>query len=191
MGNYPKHRRNFFRIERINYDFPALFEMLYAADRYEVTYRLKGSKNTLKTTLVPATWGELKSRVPKEEQETSSSDYSFKILEKENTAIMDFRNFNDPNRMKVFADSMFTSLREKGIKNLIIDLRNNGGGDSQVGDVLFRYISHQPFKKMGKSLVRVTPTTQRLMNNNQLVSAGVRPFRVYFLTFILSASIRK
>ena len=93
--------------------------------------------------------------------------------------------------MKVFADSMFTFLREKGIKNLIIDLRNNGGGDSQVGDVLFRYISHQPFKQMGKTLVRVTPTTQRLMNNNQLVSAGVRPFRVYFLTFILSASIKK
>jgi hypothetical protein len=49
---------------------------------------------------------------------------------------MDFRDLNDPNRIKVFADSMFTSLREKGIKNLIIDLRNNGGGDSQVGDVL-------------------------------------------------------
>src|SRR5574344_392407 len=81
---------------------------------------------------------------------------------------MDFRNFNDPNRMKVFADSMFTSLREKGIKNLIIDLRNNGGGDSQVGDALFRYISHQPFQQMGKSLERVTPTTQRLMNNNQI-----------------------
>lgn len=170
MMDYASGERDFFRIERINYDFPALFEMLYAADRYEVTYRLKGSKNTLKTTLLPATWGELKSRVPKEEQETSSSDYSFKILEKENTAIMDFRNFNDPNRMKVFADSMFTSLREKGIKNLIIDLRNNGGGDSQVGDVLFRYISHQPFKQMGKTLVRVTPTTQRLMNNNQLAS---------------------
>lgn len=120
MGNYPKHRRNFFRIERINYDFPALFEMLYAADRYEVTYRLKGSKNTLKTTLLPATWGELKSRVPEKEQETSSSDYSFKILGKENTAIMDFRNFNDPNRMKVFADSMFTSLREKGKKILLL-----------------------------------------------------------------------
>jgi hypothetical protein len=57
--------------------------MLYATDRYEVTYRLKGSKKTLKTTLLPATWDELKSRVPKKAQETPSSDYSFKILEKE------------------------------------------------------------------------------------------------------------
>ena len=38
--------------------------------------------------------------------------------------------------MKMFADSMFVTLREKGIKNLIIDLRNNGGGNSMVGDVL-------------------------------------------------------
>ncbi len=170
MMDYASGERDFFRIERINYDFPVLFEMLYATDRYEVTYRLNGSKKTLKTTLLPATLDELKSRVPKKEQETPSSDYSFKILEKENTAIMDFRDFNDPNRMKVFADSMFTSLREKGIKNIVIDLRNNGGGDSQVGDVLFRYISRQPFKQMGKSLVRVTPTTQRLMSNNQLSS---------------------
>lgn len=168
MMDYASGERDFFRIERINYDFPALFEMLYAADRYEVAYRLKGSKSTLKTTLLPATWEELKSRVPKKEQERPSSDYSFKVLENENIAIMDFRSFNDPNRMKVFADSMFRSLHEKGIKNLIIDLRNNGGGDSQVGDVLFRYISHQPFQQMGKSLERITPTTQRLMNNNQI-----------------------
>ncbi len=64
--------------------------------------------------------------------------------------------------MKMFADSMFVTLREKGIKNLIIDLRNNGGGNSMVGDVLFRYISPKAFKQMGKALVRVTPTTIRL-----------------------------
>ena len=71
--------------------------------------------------------------------------------------------------MKMFADSMFVTLREKGIKNLIIDLRNNGGGNSMVGDVLFRYISPKPFKQMGKALVRVTPTTIRLTGRTQMV----------------------
>ena len=71
--------------------------------------------------------------------------------------------------MKMFADSMFVTLREKGIKNLIIDLRNNGGGNSMVGDVLFRYISPKAFKQMGKALVRVTPTTIRLTGRTQMV----------------------
>lgn len=96
-------------------------------------------------------------------------DYSFKVDEKKKVAVMDFRSFNNPQRMKMFADSMFVTLREKGIKNLIIDLRNNGGGNSMVGDVLFRYISPKPFKQMGKALVRVTPTTIRLTGRTQMV----------------------
>lgn len=169
MMDYVSGERDFFRLERIHYDFPALFEMLYATDRYQVTYRLKDSKKTLETTLLPATWDELQSGQPKQKQEQKPSlpDYSFRLLEKENAAVMDFRSFNDPQRMKVFADSLFTLLRAKGIKNLVIDLRNNGGGNSRVGDVLLRYISPKPFRQMGKSLVRITPTTQRLLKDTQ------------------------
>ena len=52
--------------------------------------------------------------------------------------------------MKMFADSMFVTLREKGIKNLIIDLRNNGGGNSMVGDVLFRTFSQAFLSKWAR-----------------------------------------
>ena len=84
-------------------------------------------------------------------------------MPKENVAIMDFRSFSDVERMKVFADSMFTTLRNNNITNLIIDITENGGGNSQVGDVLLRYISPKPFSQFGKYLVRVTPTSQALM----------------------------
>lgn len=49
---------------------------------------------------------------------------------------MNFDACQDVNGMKAFADSMFTVLREKGIKNLVIDVRYNGGGNSNVGDVI-------------------------------------------------------
>ena len=81
---------------------------------------------------------------------------------------MDFRSFYDAKRMKVFADSMFRTLRKEDIPNLIIDVRNNGGGNSTVGDTLLRYLSPRPFEQMGKALVRVTPTTQRLLGNKDI-----------------------
>ena len=141
MMDYASGERDFFRIERINTDFSALFEMMYAADKYDVVYRMKGSNKKLEATLYPTVWAELLPRMPKKKEQTRVQDYSFRVDEKKNVAIMDFRSFNNPQRMKMFADSMFVVLRDKGIKNLIIDLRNNGGGNSLVGDILFRYIS--------------------------------------------------
>ncbi|WP_455593116.1 S41 family peptidase [Bacteroides sp.] len=168
MMEYVSGERDFFLIERIDYDFPALFEMLYKADKYDVTYQLKNGKKRFETVLYPTAFEEMKSRMPKNSKEQiATQDYSFKLMEDKHIAIMDFRRFNNPKNMELFADSMFLALREKNITNLIIDLRNNGGGNSVVGDILFRYISPKPFQQMGKCLVRITPTTLRLMGKQQ------------------------
>lgn len=169
MMDYASGERDFFRIERINADFPALFEMLYSSDTYNIVYRLKNSKKEVETTLQATKWTDLKPRLPQSPKPAPAKDYSFQLLENSKAAVMDFRNFNNPGKMKAFADSMFVTLREKGIKNLIIDLRNNGGGNSAVGDVLLRYISPKPFQQMGKTLVRITPTTARLIKGELTV----------------------
>ena len=43
MMDYASGERGFFRIERINSDFSALVEMMYAAYKYDVVYRMKDS----------------------------------------------------------------------------------------------------------------------------------------------------
>lgn len=58
---------------------------------------------------------------------------------------MDLKSFADPNYMEIFADSMFTTLKLNNINNLIIDVRENGGGNSKVGDIILGYISDKPF----------------------------------------------
>ena len=45
-----------------------------------------------------------------------------------------------------FIDSAFGELTTKKVKNLIIDLRNNPGGDDAFGDYLVSYIADRPFK---------------------------------------------
>ena len=45
-----------------------------------------------------------------------------------------------------FIDSAFTEINTVGKEHLIIDLRNNKGGDNSFGDYLVSYFADQPFK---------------------------------------------
>lgn len=169
MMEYASGERYFFRLERVRTMFSALFEMLYKADSYEVAYRTAGSKKELRCVLPALAFQEIRDRMPKDQSAQGASDtpYSFTIDSKRKTAVMDFRSFDDPKKMTAFADSMFTVLRQQDIRHLIIDLRNNGGGNSAVGDELLRYLSPRPFRQFGKSLVRISPLTRRLLNTDQ------------------------
>lgn len=163
MLPYESGERTHFRIAGIDYDFPAFYQMLYPADSYTVVYRPEGSKKTMTHIFPAVTWKTIKKRCPSTGSSLRHDIYSFDIDSVNNVAVMDFRSFADVERMEQFSDSMFTALREKNIGNLIIDLRNNGGGNSKVGDILLRYISPEPFTQMEKSFVRTTPMTFRLM----------------------------
>jgi len=45
----------------------------------------------------------------------------------------------------VFLDTSFTELMHKKIEKLIIDLRDNGGGDDTNGALLYSYLTAKPF----------------------------------------------
>lgn len=163
MMLYASGERQHFKIARIDSSFPALMQMLYPADQYTVEYIPRGTKKVLSHTFPATTWSEIKKRCPSTHSGSEHADYSYTIDSIADVAIMDFRQFTDVERMEHFADSMFAELKAKNIDNLIIDIRNNGGGNSMVGDILLRYISPEPFIQMDKALVRITPTTVKLI----------------------------
>lgn len=164
MLPYVSGEREHFKLSRIDGAFNGLRQMLYPADSFEVEYLPAGSDKPKKVNLPGTQWDDLIKRVPKSKRSHNIKDYSFEIDTTNNVAIMDFRSFVNPSKMEVFADSMFRTLKEKRINNLIIDIRNNGGGNSYVGDILLRYISPEPFVQMEKMLMKVTPVSSKLMN---------------------------
>ncbi|WP_298317172.1 S41 family peptidase [uncultured Aquimarina sp.] len=47
---------------------------------------------------------------------------------------------------KQYIDTTFIQIKAKNFKNLVIDLRNNPGGDDAFSDYLVSYIANKPFK---------------------------------------------
>lgn len=56
----------------------------------------------------------------------------------------------DEDKYRRFIDSVFVQVNVKKMKNLVLDLRNNPGGDDAFSDYLVSYIADRPFKWSSK-----------------------------------------
>ncbi len=71
----------------------------------------------------------------------------FKILKKENTAIITIKSFayyNNNEYFRKFIDKCFAEISDKQIPNLIIDLRDGEGGDPYCSSYFLTYIMNKP-----------------------------------------------
>ena len=84
----------------------------------------------------------------------SHDDYSLKLMPETKTAIIDFESFNDMQKFKIFINSAFEQIQTNKIENLIIDIRENRGGNSAIGDEFFQYISPVPFNQYPKAKIK-------------------------------------
>jgi len=129
--------------------FPFLYNWIFGNyEAFIVQYKtLSGVIKTRSVTAALATDFECK---------ITNSTYSTKDLEvqypKNGLAILTVKTF-DQNRIKRsgqdfkrFLDEAFGAISEKGIQNLIIDVRGNAGGENTNGALLYSYIAQSPFK---------------------------------------------
>ena len=86
-----------------------------------------------------------------------SADLSF--LDENKIAVMSiygFVGFADKEQKKplnAFIDESFAQFAQKGTKTLIIDVRNNGGGEDELGKQLFSYLIDKPFPYYDELLI--------------------------------------
>lgn len=120
---------------------------------YNVKYKSKGTiANVVIKGIKQSEFESLKNRIDLARNPNSlHSNFSLQILDNNKTALINFKSF-DWEGFTSFMDSAFTIIQQKNIENLIINLIDDSGGDSDVGDSFFQYILNKPFRQYDKVL---------------------------------------
>ncbi|MBK7212429.1 MAG: hypothetical protein IPH88_03825 [Bacteroidales bacterium] len=150
-GNNLTHK---YRLLSSSRYFTRYFSMLYGyAERYNVEY-ISLNETTLKTkTIQGLTFDNLlkiaDDRYPVKIDEQKPA--FFKINDDKKYAFLKIKSFDKgqykKNKMNFekFLKASFKKMESENIPNLIIDVRDNGGGTDEYGKILFSYFVNQPF----------------------------------------------
>lgn len=121
----------------------SLFYMLYYGENKEFSVTIKKGVEE-KTILAKSI-----SALPQFYRSTKFDDYfKFNVLDNKN-AVLTINEFgwDDKKAYYSFMDSVFTTLRKKKLNHLIIDIRENGGGDDEFWmNGILKYIANKPYR---------------------------------------------
>ncbi|HKQ79014.1 MAG TPA: S41 family peptidase, partial [Blastocatellia bacterium] len=103
-------------------------------------------------------------RASREKLEWARENLSLRFLKDPEIAQIRIRRFGGRNYSQWMEDT-FKTLREKGTKVLILDLRGNGGGQDMYGAMLVSYLTDKPFRYFDHINVKtITPSFKRHLN---------------------------
>ncbi len=167
LTKYVSGEKLSYRIESVNTNFRALLWFAYSWEEFNITY-LSPSGKALQKPIKGMTWNELTRKAQelqkefaKEEKEEDSKKiqypyYSYASMPELKTGVIDFRAFQDPEKFNLFLEETFRKIKEEEIEHLIIDIRNNSGGNSTLGDALLDYLTDKPWRQFSKIELKVS-----------------------------------
>jgi hypothetical protein len=141
-------------------------KQLYDIDSsYTITYA--SEQGVKKIALAGISDKEFNARKPKENKAApNQAPYSLILVDSLNTAIIDFQSFEDKPSFLRFADSTFSLLKNQKVDKLIIDLRSNLGGDSEIGDEFLQYFVQSDFNQYTKVVTKYSRLQKERYKNN-------------------------
>jgi hypothetical protein len=135
--------------------FAGMLERLYGFDgRYDLELRDPARGRVERLAVQGATVPELTERLAKRHPGDSKPETNgeFQLFDDGKIARLKLRGFggtvDDSGKVGVrtFFRQSFEAMRERGTRCLILDLRDNGGGEDALGRILFGYLVDRPFK---------------------------------------------
>lgn len=167
---------NFCKNFRVN-----IWNMFHKVGDLEVEFKSKADGKVYKKTIIGTTTEEItkaKSNIPAK----PFYAYKFSHFPAKQYSVLDIKAFTNIDRFKEFLIDGLDSVKRAGIPNLIIDLRQNTGGDTSVINLLLEFISPTPVLLNSKYELR----------SSEQIRAQVRDtmpwFQRYAPNFLLKAN---
>jgi C-terminal processing protease CtpA/Prc len=149
-----------FKLRTVEQRFAFLYHTVYGyCKQFKLEYVERGKKSKLKTiTALPFSTIKVnrdknKQMFPHLKALFPQPPYLTLTLDKgKQTGILTIKWFQNDvlqesgEQFKPFVDSAFTQIKRANIRNLIIDIRNNGGGESGNASYLYSYVTDKPFR---------------------------------------------
>ena len=127
--------------------------------------------------------------------------WNLQLFKDQQLAIISCSSYNNYAEAIRFIDSAFAVLQQENIQHLAFDIRNNGGGNSSIGDHLLAYIAKQPYIDVYSKTLRNGSMMSRFKENSGMqrmlqnfIKNGVQQGNNYtmrFQTKALDTSIKK
>ena len=93
--------------------------------------------------------------------DNSVPPFSFYKIPGEKIGLIDFRHMVNYNGFKKFLDSTFRIILTDSIEDLIIDIRKNGGGNSNLADALLSHFNKKPYTQATRMDVKVSKQSRK------------------------------
>lgn len=137
--------KNNFRIKVLENYLSLIYWTLYGkSDTYTIEYSFNNDKQIV--TVDGATYNRIDAYVEyKGKSQDSIVNYTFYTIPEISAGVIDFRSFTNFAAFENFLENTFVEINKNNLSNLIIDIRENGGGNSALGDLLTCYITDNNF----------------------------------------------
>ena len=168
MYNFISGEKTFFKASNLQNSFTSLYYILYSQTEFNIEYEFNGKKQT--SIIEGISYDQRYQTNTAQQNSVDSRYFSLSILPDSSIAILKINYFLDDGHWATFVDSTFNVIKNLKIKDLIIDIRNNGGGFSVLGDYLLQYISAVNFRQFGKVVTLPPDFYNDLLNEYEINS---------------------
>jgi hypothetical protein len=154
LRTYLSAELNHFRDTRVQRSFRSLlWNVMGFAGDYELELIVNGQPSMHYVKGITAK--ELQAIAKTRQSPVPGKPYALQLTS-EKIAVIDFRSMLDKKRFEKFLDSAFRVIKNENFEHLVIDIRNNGGGNSQLGDMLFNYITDKHYRQVDRMEIKAS-----------------------------------
>jgi hypothetical protein len=146
------------KVHRLNGAFVYLYALLFGyPEEFVVAWHTPGGSKQQETTLAPVTVETIRNAANdgnRAKGEWADEYLGFEIIEEHNTAVITIKTFgyyDDREKFYAFIDDSFAKIAQLDIENLILDFRDNDGGDPFCTTHLLGYIETTPVPYFARS----------------------------------------